>query len=740
MADAVEISPDQIEKELQRRSGTCFRLFTRLANPRFTFFKHCELLADVLENVANGEIKRLLISLPPRHSKSEMISRLFTAYYLRKNPHHFVGINSYSAELAYTLSRAARENFIRCGGTVKDDVSAVKHWETPEGGGMWAAGVGGSITGKGFHLGLIDDPIKNAEEAASDTIREKQKEWYSSTFYTRGEPDAAIIVIQCMVGETPVLMSDGTEKPLKNIQVGDAVATYDKGRLSTSKVLNWKNQGSDYIFAIRMKSGIIVKANERHPFLVCKDGVTEWKKLKDLQPGDEIIRAMRKKERIEESSALPPDVINPQNAKDIVIPTTIKPGGQADIARRRLIPHQDAQRICATDTASALTNITQYSTNSAENAPSVASIRLRKTPALTGKENFALTTATAQEKLEVSYVTTAILQSATVKPKKPCSKPLNTYELTLDSIIEITPAGYEDVFDITVERTENFIANGLVSHNTRWHEDDLTGWLLSEESGEEPEKWHIVCLPAVYEKPQVFPDCCTVAPDFRTADGEALCPERYPEPKLKKLAARIGDYHFDALFQQRPTSKKGLFFDVAKLIIVEAAPVEAKRARGWDKAATAGDGDFTEGLRMAKAADGIHYIEDNVGGQWNTADRDKTIRQTAELDGQKVRQIGEQEPGGSGVSDAENFIRMLSGFPVSVEKVSTNKMLRADAFSAQVNAGNVKLVKGEWNKGYIEQLRKFPKGKHDDKVDASSLAFNNLNNHQDWGVGRRNTR
>jgi len=471
MADALKISSDEILEELKKRAGDDYRLFTRIANPRFGFYRHCELLADVLEKVASGEIKRLIISLPPRHSKSEMISRLFTAYYLRKNPHHFVGINSYAADLAYTLSRASRENFIRAGGTVKGDVSAVKHWETPEGGGMWAAGVGGPITGKGFHLGIIDDPLKNAEEAASDTIREKQKEWYSSTFYTRGEPDSAIIVIQ-----------------------------------------------------------------------------------------------------------------------------------------------------------------------------------------------------------------------------------------------------------------------------TRWHEDDLTGWLLSEESGEEPEKWHVVCLPAIYEEPQEFPDSCTVERDFRTASGEALCPERYPEPKLKKLKARIGEYFFDALFQQRPTSKKGSFFDVSKLEIVDAAPADAKRARGWDKAATKDDGDFTEGVRMAKGADGITYIEDNVGGQWDTATRDRTIRQTAELDGQSVRQIGEQEPGGSGVSDAENFIKMLSGFPVSVEKVSTNKMLRADAFSSQVNAGNVKLVKGDWNKAYIDQLRKFPKGKHDDKVDGSSLAFNRLNNHNDWGVGRRNSR
>ena len=147
------------------RTNQTLEHFVKTANPRFEFYPHCNLLAGVLERVATGEIKRLLIQLPPRHSKSEMVSRLFSAYYLKKNPHHFVGLNSYSAELAYTLSRASRENFQRCGGIVKDDVAAVKHWETPQGGGMWAAGVGGSITGKGFNLGIIDDPLKNSEEA-----------------------------------------------------------------------------------------------------------------------------------------------------------------------------------------------------------------------------------------------------------------------------------------------------------------------------------------------------------------------------------------------------------------------------------------------------------------------------------------------------------------------------------------------------------------------------------------------
>jgi predicted phage terminase large subunit-like protein len=173
-----------------------FREFVTQVKPRYQWYHHCEVLAAVLQKVADGKLKRVMIFMPPRHGKSELASRLFAAYYLYLHPDKWVGINSYGADLAYTLSRAAQENYTRAGGAIKGNAGAVKHWETESGGGMWAAGVGGPITGKGFHLGIIDDPLKNAEGAASEKIREKQKEWYGSTFYTREEPGGAVVVIQ----------------------------------------------------------------------------------------------------------------------------------------------------------------------------------------------------------------------------------------------------------------------------------------------------------------------------------------------------------------------------------------------------------------------------------------------------------------------------------------------------------------------------------------------------------------
>lgn len=139
--------------------------FIREVNPRYEVYRHCQELIGVLEKVVTGEIDRLMVFMPPRHSKSETVSRLFSSYYLRRHPDRWVGVNSYAADLAYTLSRNARENFVTAGGQLSGSAKAVKHWETRQGGGMWAAGVGGGITGKGFHClpkcAIIETEIGN---------------------------------------------------------------------------------------------------------------------------------------------------------------------------------------------------------------------------------------------------------------------------------------------------------------------------------------------------------------------------------------------------------------------------------------------------------------------------------------------------------------------------------------------------------------------------------------------------
>jgi predicted phage terminase large subunit-like protein len=177
-----------------------FKEYIKRANPKFVFYKHCEKLIAVLQRVVDGELKRVMVFEPPRHGKTELSTRLLTGYFLYRHPQRWVSINSYGANLAYGMSRHAREYFKGMNGRCKDDSDSVEQWETTDKGGTFAAGVGGPILGKGWHLGLIDDALKNAEEANSETIREKQKEWLETTFMTREEPwsesdpDGAIVI------------------------------------------------------------------------------------------------------------------------------------------------------------------------------------------------------------------------------------------------------------------------------------------------------------------------------------------------------------------------------------------------------------------------------------------------------------------------------------------------------------------------------------------------------------------
>lgn len=166
----------------------------RISGGKFKWYTYAIVLAGVLQSVADGLRKRVMIFAPPRHGKSELVSRFFPAYFLYRHPEQWVALISYAADLATTLSRAARSNYFMY--YERQASGAVKQWETGRGGGLWATGIGGGALGKGFHLGIIDDPLKNAEEASSDKLRENHREWWRSVFTTRQEPNAAIVIIQ----------------------------------------------------------------------------------------------------------------------------------------------------------------------------------------------------------------------------------------------------------------------------------------------------------------------------------------------------------------------------------------------------------------------------------------------------------------------------------------------------------------------------------------------------------------
>ena len=439
-----------------------FRDFVTRVNPRFVWYDHCVRLAAVLQRVADRELRRVLIAMPPRHGKSELVTRLFPAYCLYRRPDQWVAISSYAADLAHALSRNARSYYLAARGQMADDAAAMKMWETGQGGGLWACGVGGPATGRGFHVGIIDDPVKNAEEAASETIGKRNRDWYASTWYTREEPDGAMIIVQ-----------------------------------------------------------------------------TRWP-----GPGD------------------------------------------------------------------------------------------------------------------------------------------------------------------------------LIAHVLALEETDA--------EDEEPEHWHVVLMEAEKEsEPPELPATCMLEPDPRPV-GAPLCPERYPQARLKKIATKIGSFFYSALFQQRPRPRTGRMFPKELAQILDAPSAGLRWIRYWDKAGTEGGGAATASVKMAIAPNGLVWIGDSVNAHLGDIARNLRIRQTAELDGPAVSIWIEQEPGSGGKESGQISIRQLAGYDVHVEAPTGDKVTRARHLAAQWQAGNVRLVAGAWNRGYLDRMDASPDAKEKDDMDASSGAFNKL--------------
>jgi predicted phage terminase large subunit-like protein len=256
---------------------------------------------------------------------------------------------------------------------------------------------------------------------------------------------------------------------------------------------------------------------------------------------------------------------------------------------------------------------------------------------------------------------------------------------------------------------------------TRWHEDDLAGRLLDlAKSDPTADQWEVLSLPAICEDPD--------APFEQRALGEPLWPEKYG---LDFFAAALANNprQFAAIHQQSPRAREGNMFKLKDLPIVPTAPALGRRVRYWDLGGSdSNTADFTVGVLMNAASDDLFYIEDVERGQWSPKERNERIRTTAEKDRAKYGHVEtwiERVPG-LAVEVIDAIVRYLAGFPVHTEMARLDKTTRADPLASQCEAGNVRVVKGDWNAAYRDEMCTFPNGKKDDQVDGSSGAFSKV--------------
>lgn len=689
-----------------------------LSRGRWHHAPHLDLLSQAIaDTIATGGA--LIVSMPPRHGKSQLTSRNVPAWYLDRWPHRRVVLASYAATFAATWGRAVRnlvtEHQDALDVRLAADSQSKSDWATTAGGGMLTVGVGGPITGRGADLLLVDDPVKNAAEAYSPTIRESVWDWWTTTARTRLEPGGAMIVVMCMTGDTPVLRPDGTDTPLRDIRPGDRIATYEHGRLTTSTVRNWANQGPDDIFAVRMESGRVVRANARHPFLtVGEDGTEKWQRTDSLRPGTRILAATGS-----ESPAPPTIATDPSRARGSARRTTTRPDGQAATGLPRSTPKPAALHASSTATGSLPRTTTGWPPSSKGSAPSAARSQPKGRP--TGAGSSASTTITTPARSAGSSATTATSSSSGTSTRTGSAPPLTTWSVTPDTVVEVVPAGRENVFDLQVERTENFIANGLVSHNTRWHHDDLAGRLLAGMDDEHGDRWVEVNLPAI------------AGPDdpLGRDEGQALWPVRYDVADLAKIRHAVGPAAWQSLYQGAPTTDEGGIFPRSKWSWYDAPrwTVDQHGAcwrlgqgpvwQSWDMAFKGNaDSDFVVG--QVWTADGAdRYLLDQVRGRWTfTETCDQLVKLSGRWPEARLKLV-EDKANGTAVIDSLNS---QVGGMVPVEPQGS-KLARAHAVSPLVHAGNVWLPDphlAPWVNDLIDEAALFPAGPNDDQVDVLS--------------------
>ncbi len=752
-AGLLEMAQQYQEALTREKCQKSFLEFVKAMWPGFIHGRHHAVMAKKFEAMAQGKLKRLIINMPPRHTKSEFASYLLPAWFLGLYPGKKIIQSSNTAELAVGFGRKVRnlvdgEAYAKIFPNValRHDSKAAGRWSTNQNGEYFAIGVGGTVTGKGADLLIIDDPHSEQEAALASndpSIYDKVYEWFTSGPRQRLQPGGSIVIVMCMTGDTDVLMSGGTNKKLKDIRPGDVVATFDNGRLATSKVLNHQSSGVDSIYKIQTQSGKILRANERHPFLIMNEGVLEWTRLKHLRNGDLLVS-------LKDAIDLPDQQPNRESVGHVcpeslttgktqmhrtahlavmecgkglsaawtAVRTRLQVVGFAPPTTAKNIPPKNPLRRLENTalnivTASLWSSTSRWLKSVGTFVMSAANPQQATTLVPIGMGSCALTTVMTQERSEGFFATTATLRSDMEKQQMFLNELHRISDFTVDPITSITPDGEEEVFDVEVDRTENFIANGVVSHNTRWGKRDLTGQVLKAEMQRGGEEWDVIEFPAILPS------------------GNPLWPEFWDLNELEALRNELPNQKWQAQYQQSPTSDTSAIIkrEWWNIWDEETPPPCDYTLMSWDTA-------FEKTNRADYSACtlwGVFEYPDDTGTPQSNLILLNAFRDRMEFPELKKRAVEEWKEWSP---DSVIIEKKASGAPLIYELRAmgipvqeytpvrgNDKISRLNAVSDLFASGRVWAPGTRWADEVIDEVASFPSGEHDDYVDAVSLAL-----------------
>jgi predicted phage terminase large subunit-like protein len=685
---------------------------------------------------------------------SEISSRHTPAWILGQHPDWEIIAGSHTSSLSLSFSRYLRDvlrdpaySTVFPDAVLDPSSQSVENWNLTKGGGYLAAGVGTGITGRGAHILLLDDLVKDMEAADSITISDNTWEWYLSTAYTRLAPGGGVLGLMCMTGDTPVMMADGSWRRLDSLKASDEIATYACGMLGATRVAAMRSSGHDSVFKMTTSSGKIVRANQRHPFLtVAPSGEVSWTRLKNLTTTHRIVTVKESGGNGKGSLVLPRDASSLRNVVAFAAATTSKKSGPTGAEPSVTTTSRGATPDSSIVTASlpqTTTLCTRIKAAAARFAKSLQKLEIHR---LIGKKSSPSITATTLEKSEVCSVTTATLGSDTLVMSRWHYPPQGISDFTLDEIVSIEPDGYEEVFDVQVNCTENFIANGLVSHNTWWHDNDWAGRIQQAMASDEgADQFEIIRYPAIneYGDEYILADDSIVqlAPNDPVPEGArltryqntAIHPARYTTEMMLKIKRNLisgGQKRvWDALYQQNPVPDEGNYFSKEMFRYYGTAPRrdELYVYQAWDFAISEGkESDYTVGTCIGvDHRDNVYVLgqrrfRSSDGGFIIDAILDFAKEHNADClgfeDGQIWKSIEFQ---------FKKRCRERRQYPNhEILKPLTDKMVRANPLKGRMQLGKVYFdnAAAYWAELQKEMLH-FPAGKHDDQVDSLAWAI-----------------
>lgn len=756
------------------------------------------------------------LSMPPGSAKSTTLMRAL-AWWIANYPKDTHAYITYGQDLSWDMSRKIRSILAETAPHLEFSTNRVESWAVEQGGGLFATGIGGPLTGKRISgLLIVDDPYKNMDDARSPEYRARVSEWYKTVAMTRLQKGASAIVVHCIAGDESVPMADGSWRAMKDIVPGDELVGYDTDTHTTvpKRVTAHKKSGHAEVFEIKC-DGYSVVATAEHPFLVVPKGNRkagklglkyEWRKLKDIIVGDIVVglksfnnssgydylkeigvpaddefgwlfgfllgdgwtsKTPRKNNStswcvccatsdvtrsymLPDGSTLSGKDLNERcvaamqsffgstpyltkfgyyrcddnhagraleelglapgkNAKTKVIPEWVF---KAPLSFRRAVIHgladADARKPC-------FNGVGRYDRSYilCSSSPDLidSTIRLSRMSGVRASYKYARKPVWVQPPhskapvLSVGYTTRLVMHGIDKEAEgSGIVEDWTGTDTRLTKVRSITPVGTADVYDVTVEGTENFFPGGLCAHNTRWVESDLISELTKDHG-------------YLYKN---FPSI--------SDNGEALWPEQYDIELLTQRRSLIGEANFSALYQGKPVA------DGAKVFGEPKYYSQSDTKNGWtvfvaaDPAATAkSTSDFSCAVALGvrgKGADMECRIFDFLHGQW-------TMPEFARLLERFQRtwygcRVGVETVNGfkavpQMMREINPKLRILEIHPKG------DKLQRALPLASAWNEGRVLLPNGApWAATIANELTSFTGigDVHDDIVDAMSHAFN----------------